>query len=278
MSSGTYGVVYDVIDTLRNNKRVALKEIPKTQNPSNRTLVQREVQVLKHILPACEPDLLCFVGFYETPNNYYIETALIPDAITLSRFIHDPRIVASEDIKATVIRRLIQTVAFMHDKQQVAHLDLKPLNILVSPEDLVIQGIDPSKWSLRFIDFGLGCVGTYCALPPGSAPGSLSYTAPDLFLSTTTMDLPALQNADIWSLGMIVYEMLTQQTVQEALGLKDKDAQYTAWLTSDAPVPPPDADAHDPFVYKAMINLLQKDPKKRAAAWRRLLAEMGAPT
>lgn len=90
------------------------------------------------------------------------------------------------------ILQILEPLAWMHNRRwPVLHCDLKPENILVSSKD-----------DLKIADFGLsqlaiGLIGM------GDAGGTLPYMAPELLLG-----LHPTPAADVYSLGVIFYEML----------------------------------------------------------------------
>ena len=133
---------------------------------------------------------------------------VIPDDITLNIVMkYVPRnllswirkhedVVDNDEVKM-IIWQLLSAVAYMHSND-IIHRDLKPENIL----------IEDSKMYTYIIDFGLARY-----LFPGSGEQSqrvqtVEYRAPEVFLSGNYG-----KPIDIYSLGVIMYEMLFMETV-----------------------------------------------------------------
>jgi serine/threonine protein kinase len=96
----------------------------------------------------------------------------------------------------TVIIPVSQALAFAH-KQGIIHRDIKPANILMPQED----------WPL-LADFGLAKM-QHSTTPnltmPGQVLGTMAYAAPEQIQESTVIDA----RADIYSLGIVLYELLT---------------------------------------------------------------------
>jgi serine/threonine protein kinase len=93
---------------------------------------------------------------------------------------------------------LVQAVAYIH-RRGVIHRDLKPTNILLDEQD--------GQLYIRLIDFGIASVQGSMASPPlttaGNELGTIAYMAPE------RMSGVAAPSNDIFSLGVILYQMLT---------------------------------------------------------------------
>jgi serine/threonine protein kinase len=93
---------------------------------------------------------------------------------------------------------LVQAVAYIH-RRGVIHRDLKPTNILLDEQD--------GQLYIRLIDFGIASVQGSTASPPlttaGNEIGTIAYMAPERLSGV------AAPSNDIFSLGVILYQMLT---------------------------------------------------------------------
>jgi eukaryotic-like serine/threonine-protein kinase len=115
--------------------------------------------------------------------------------------------VSGEDLKTTIHRigpmtvrkalavgqQICQGLSEAHG-QGVIHRDLKPSNVLIDKEG-----------NVRILDFGIALSPeTEGLTDPGSIPGTLQYIAPEI-LNGQKPEAPS----DIYSLGVILYEMVT---------------------------------------------------------------------
>lgn len=88
----------------------------------------------------------------------------------------------------------------LHDKN-IIHRDLKPENILLKFDGNSTP--QPENITLKIADFGISRVLTRGELA-GTKIGSIGYVAPEVY---TNQGYDG--KADMWSLGVIVYEFLT---------------------------------------------------------------------
>jgi serine/threonine protein kinase len=124
---------------------------------------------------------------------------------TLTDFLSLPR---SDIIKKLIIQQLALAISHLHGVMKIAHLDLKPDNILIviSPKGFL---------QVKIIDFGLAC--PFALFAPG-AVGTPNYMAPEV-----SSGFQYDQQADIWSLGMIISFIMTGK-VNPVTGTHPKNA------------------------------------------------------
>jgi serine/threonine protein kinase len=95
----------------------------------------------------------------------------------------------------TLFDQLLDAVGYAHS-HGVIHRDLKPENVMVDP-----QG------RLKVLDFGIACEVQADSEQPGTVMGTVDYMAPEQYTAASTVD----ERADVYALGMTLYEMLTGQ-------------------------------------------------------------------
>ena len=145
----------------------------------------------EHILPLYE--------FGEEQGRLFLVTPYIAGG-TLSRRLQAGPLSLSEVHQ--LFTALVKAVAYIH-RRGVVHRDLKPSNILLDEEE------NTGEIYVRLIDFGIATIQGMAASPPlttdGTSMGTVAYMAPERLSGI------AAPSNDIFSLGVILYQMLTGQ-------------------------------------------------------------------
>lgn len=100
----------------------------------------------------------------------------------------------------SVIAQLCEALQYAHE-HGVIHRDIKPANILITPD-----------WQVKVVDFGLARDLLAQAPADVSEYGTPDYTAPERFIVGAPVD----HRADIYSLGVVIHEILTGKTPRAA--------------------------------------------------------------
>jgi serine/threonine protein kinase/Tol biopolymer transport system component len=247
VGKGGMGEVYRAHDP-RLNRDVAIK-VSNAQFTERFTREARTIALLNHTN-------ICHL--YDVGPNYLV-----------MEFVEGQDLKGPLDFKDAlpIIEQLIDGIEAAHEKN-IVHRDLKPANIKITPEGVV-----------KILDFGLA----KAMEPPPSQEGgtensptmTMGGTQAGTILGTAAYMSPeqakgkvADKRSDIWSFGVVLYEMLTGkklfggETAVEILG---------AVLNKE-----PDVAATPVRVHRLLRWCLEKDRKKRLAAIgdaRRMLEE-----
>jgi len=104
-----------------------------------------------------------------------------------------------QDVALLILLDACQALKYAHDRN-VVHRDIKPANILIS-----------TKGEVKLTDFGIAAVTDEeeeeGLTKDGATLGTPSYMAPEQFEDSKSVDV----RADIYSLGVMLYEMVTGQ-------------------------------------------------------------------
>lgn len=202
LGGGGMGVVYRARDRLMEDAQdpdpyVALKVLSEAirDNPAGPIALQRETrraQALAH------PGIVRVFHFGRDNDTYYMTMELLRGR-SFDDLMHEQAGGIPLQQAASLIEQLCSALAYAHS-QGLVHSDIKPSNIFLTPDGLV-----------KVLDFGIAAP----LREPGSAHetrfnprhhGALSpkYSAPELWLG-----LDADPRDDVYSLGCVVYELLT---------------------------------------------------------------------
>jgi eukaryotic-like serine/threonine-protein kinase len=191
IGEGSMGIVYRAED-LRLNRPVAVKVLRAhlRSDPRQREQFLREAQAgasLDH------PSICAVYDFGSVDGCPYIVTAYI-EGETLADAIRFWRLSPLEVIERVI--EIAEGLQAAHAKG-ILHRDLKPDNVLLaSAADGSVQA--------KIIDFGLARMSGVSEITEvGRLIGTAMYICPEL-LEGKAVD----QRADIWSLGVMLYEML----------------------------------------------------------------------
>lgn len=251
IGKGGMGVVYKGVDE-RLDRVVALKVLAPqyAEDPGARKRFIREARVAsslqhQHICTIHEIDetaggqLFISMDYYEGETLQQILLRGLPPLET----ILDYAIQIAEGLAAAHTRNII-------------HRDIKPGNIMITPEGKV-----------RILDFGLAkLTGKYDSTHTGKVLGSVSYISPEQAQGTGVDHL-----TDIWSLGVVLYEMSTGVLPFA----HEYDAAVIYSILDKSPVPPTEINEEVPEALEILIyKCLRKNKKERIQSAEEALREL----
>ncbi|MDP9411932.1 MAG: protein kinase [Actinomycetota bacterium] len=139
----------------------------------------------------------------------------------------------------------------------VVHRDVKSQNVLLS-----------AAGDAKVADFGIARAADATTLSgPGAVLGTAKYMSPE-----QATGLVATPRSDLYSLGVVLYEMLTGELPFEA----DDPAQARAKHAVEPPPHPRDANPRVPEPMDALVTkLMAKDPEHRLGSAAELVEELG---
>ena len=195
---GGMGEVYLARQRTAFGREVAVKiirsDLVHDMTARQRFLREAEVNAyLKH------DHILSLVEFGEQQGRLFLVTPYIKGGTLLKRLQIGSLSLAEV---YQLFTALVEAVAYLH-KRGVIHRDLKPSNILLDCAE------DSNRIYVRLIDFGIATLQGLSASAPltmaGHEMGTVAYMAPE------RLDGVAAPSNDIYSLGIILYQMITGQ-------------------------------------------------------------------
>ncbi len=228
---GGMGVVYEAERTGDLTGRVALKLIKRGMDSA---LVGRRFRQEREILARLShPNIANFIdgGVTEDGQPYFVMELVDAEPITL----YSERYELSMPARVRLFLQVLEAVAFAH-RNLVVHRDVKPSNVLVGEGGRV-----------KLLDFGVAKVlgdddepdATITRI--GGRVLTPSYSSPEQVRGE-----PVTTAADVYSLGVVLYELLVGQKpfdldtrplseVQRVVSFEEPTRPSTAVTTSDAP-------------------------------------------
>jgi serine/threonine protein kinase len=245
LGAGSFGEV-SLAEDVKTGRNLVIKKMKKNPTNSRRSFedMGTELVALRHLKSVCREHLVCYDGFFEDEDNYYITTEYLgKDMITLASYIdgrqqqkerdailneekernaeqkgdvkelrklhqeieREAQITNDRTIK--IARSLKDSLSAIH-KAGIAHRDLKPDNILVSRQ----------TGDVRYIDFGLACWDGEC--DRSFTIGTQWYSAPELMSAPLKLGsaapgwtLDRFKRSDVYSLGLTIFELFTNEPI-----------------------------------------------------------------
>lgn len=193
---GGNGETFLAVETLSGEK-VAVKVVMVPTGVNNWKIAMEEVKFL-HILgknPGSCDYIACLRDYWRDADYLFIVTDFI-DGLPFSETLRD-NLPPTPELLIFMMAWLARGLEFIH-LAGLAHRDIKTENIMV----------DRNTCSPKYIDFGLSCssdLGDRCRYPTGT-PEIL----PPESVARRTSDLLGAQRQDIFSLGIVFYELANQ--------------------------------------------------------------------
>ncbi len=196
LGRGGMGVVYKARQP-QLDRVVAIKILP-PEDSLSQDFIARFTREARSLAKLNHPNIVTVHDFGESDGLYYFIMEFV-DGANLRQLFQAKKITADEAL--AIVPKVCDALEYAHE-EGVVHRDIKPENILVD-----------KKGRVKIADFGLAKLLRREALDvtltlAGSTLGTLRYMAPEQMDKPETVD----HRADIYSLGVVIYEMLTGET------------------------------------------------------------------
>jgi hypothetical protein len=188
LGSGGMGHVWLARDE-RSGLDVALKIVAREGKSGHRAEREaRAASALRH--PRCQRVL----SLARDPSHVYIAYEYVPGR-TMREAMRAGELDDTSAIE--VCAQIADALAHAHGKG-IVHRDVKPSNVLIA---------ESAEIDVRLLDFGLAQMAEFDTLTAlGDVPGTLAYIAPERL-----QGLAATPAADVWALGVVLWEALAGQ-------------------------------------------------------------------
>jgi serine/threonine protein kinase len=197
------------------------------------------------------PNICVIHDINETPDGHLYITMPYYDGETLAARLKRGRLAIDDAIGLTI--QVADGLAAAH-AHEIVHRDIKPANIMLTQNGVA-----------KILDFGIAKVTDVHLTNTGMGVGTLAYMAPEQMHG---QDIDA--RADVWALGVTLYEALTGQTAFNGEGTSqiveavlDTDREPTALLSNQIPEE----------VHSILSNAMQRNREERYASMSQMLED-----
>ena len=251
LGEGGMGVVYRAEDT-KLRRTVALKFLPPelTRDPEAKERFIQEAQAASAL---DHPNICNIHEIDETAEGQLFICMAHYEGETLKERIRRGPLDALEAVQIAI--QVGQGLANAHS-QGIIHRDVKPANIIITKDGVA-----------KILDFGLAKLAGQARLTKtGSTLGTVAYMSPE-----QTRGQAVDHRTDIWSLGVVLYEMLCGRLPFEG----DHEAAFLYSIVNEEPRPLRDTATGPSSRFQSIVDrALKKSPESRYPSVDELLRDL----
>ena len=206
LGAGGMGEVYLAKDS-RLERTVALKVLSPDISADQRRM-QRFRQEAKVASSLNQPNILTIYEFGDVEGLTFLATEFI-DGETLRHYLRNKRIKSSETVEIAI--QILTALEAAHEAH-IVHRDIKPENVMIRHRDRLVKVLDfglakVTEKRSRAVTENESEAATEFKTTPGVLMGTINYMSPE-----QARAMAVDERTDIWSVGVMLYEMLTGVT------------------------------------------------------------------
>jgi HAMP domain-containing protein/predicted Ser/Thr protein kinase len=255
LGRGGMGVVYKAIDQ-QLDEVVAIKTLPgdvMTRSPEDLERFKREIRLARKIT---HRNVLRTYDYGEAEGVYFISMEFVR-GYTLSELLDEaPQRQMPSRASVGITRQICRGLNAAHE-QGIIHRDIKPQNVLID-----------AKGEVKLMDFGIARM---AESPEGVTQAGLIVGTPHYMSPEQVQGKQLDARSDVYSMGVLIYEMLTGNRPFESSSLTGILAAHI----TEAPKPPIDRRPEiGRELNDVVMRCLAKNPAARYKDAGELLADL----
>lgn len=202
LGTGGMGEVYLATDS-RLDRVVALKILSGELAQDKRRMqrFQREARIVSSLN---HPNILTLYEFGEIESLHFLASEYV-DGQTLREYLNEKRLKLNEILDITL--QICAALETAHESK-IVHRDIKPENVMIRRRDHIVKVLDfglAKGTTPASVTHATGSeVVTQFKTEAGNILGTVNYMSPE-----QAQGLPVDERTDLWSTGVIIYEMVT---------------------------------------------------------------------
>jgi len=232
-------MVYRAED-LRLGHTVALKFLP-SELAHDEAMLRYLYTEVRNARQVSHPNVCRVYDIGEHEGRHFLSMEYVDGEDLASLLKRIGRLPAQKALE--ISREICAGLAAAHD-QGVIHRDLKPANIMID-----------GRGQARIMDFGLAIKPSSERAQAEDSAGTPAYMAPEQMAGMGTS-----VKSDIYSLGLVLYELFTGRKVLEGASLEEIRRKQ---MTETLPAPSSFALDIDPEIDRVIIRCLAREPASR---------------
>ncbi|MCK4906115.1 MAG: protein kinase [Spirochaetes bacterium] len=205
------------------------------------------ISVLKH------PNIVKILEIGEYQKKHYIVMEYLNGESLSDKILHNRKFKVDDAVE--IVKQICKALAYIHGLD-IIHMDLKPGNIIINS-------------NVKLIDFALAQIKEFTQIKnTDEIVGTFSYMSPE---QSGTVKSEVDQRSDLYSLGIIFYQMLSGKLPYRGKSISSIIHQHI----SKTPIPLDKGNREIPEIIQMIVKkLMEKDPDKRYQSTKGLLSDL----
>ena len=224
--------------------------VPHAQDEEARQLLRNELRVAQTL---SHPGIVQELGLAEADGVLFAVMELVEGESLSTVLARQGPFPLEQAIE--IVRQVGEALDYAHAGLAI-HRDIKPGNLMLRPDGTV-----------KILDFGLARLMAHSQYRAATRVGSVAYMAPEQFSGAAGL------NADLWALGVTLYQLLSNQLPFPG---QDEGSLLHQILYEAPDLAPLQTPGVDPRIARVIAKVLEKDPERLYQTAAELVADLRA--